>query len=586
MEGRRQEWSDPPSTVAAEADGPLGGLGASVSSARTSQAQFAALFDAVVAISSDLDLPEVLERIVFAACRLVDARYGALGVTSGDGERLAEFVTYGVTPQERAAIGDPPRGHGVLGLLLTDPRPLRLKDIRAHEKSAGFPPNHPRMTTFLGVPVRIHDEVFGNLYLAEKHDGEEFTQADESMLVTLAAAAGVGIENARLYERAGRQAKWTAAVARFSRILLQSDDDGPALAALVEDVRTLSDASAVAVLLWDEGGIWLGASTSEGVLDGPLDPESWEPARLLREPTFIDHGESPSLWSGGARSVLDVDQDAQLLVVPAMVGDVRVGFLLIAWCRDPGRTGSADVGGAVMGDAVVRDALVLDALRDLARQTGLALAAAQGQRNRWTMALLEDRDRIARDMHDHVIQRLFATGLSLQSAMPLTIHPVVRERVLEAVDDLDTAIKDIRHTIFELHRTGTESGDMSDAVAELHAVTTDYLDALGFAPELTVEGRVDALDGDLRRDVVAVLREGLANAARHSHASRVRARVTVASHVTVEVQDDGVGLPPDALRSGLANLADRAGQRDGALEVVGHPGEGTTLTWRVPRPSS
>uniref|UniRef100_UPI003221C3D8 GAF domain-containing sensor histidine kinase n=1 Tax=Intrasporangium sp. TaxID=1925024 RepID=UPI003221C3D8 len=556
----------------------------SVGAAATSQAQLAALFDAIVAISSDLDLPEVLERIVEAACRLVDARYGALGVPSADGERLAEFVTHGVTPQERAAIGAPPRGHGILGLLITDPKPLRLKDIGAHEKSSGFPPNHPPMTTFVGVPVRIRDEVFGNLYLTEKRGGAQFTAADESMLVTLAAAAGVAIKNAGLYERAERQAEWTATVARFSRVLLQSDDDGPALAGLVADVRALSAASAAAVLLSEDGALWLGASTAAGA-DGPLEPEIWESAWYLPEPTLVDDRLAPPPWCAPARAVLDVDDEADLLVVPVVVGDVRMGFLLIAWSRDPARTGSADVGGAVLGDAVVRDAAVLDALRDFSRQAGLALAAAQGRRNRSTMALLEDRERIARDMHDHVIQRLFATGLSLQSAMPLTIHPVVRERVLEAVDDLDTAIKDIRHTIFELHRAGTGSGDMSDAVAELHAVTLDYLDALGFAPELTVEGRIDALGGDLRRDVVAVLREGLANAARHAHASRVRARVTVGSHVTVQVQDDGVGLSRDALRSGLANLAHRAGQRGGALEVVGQPGEGTTLTWRVPRPS-
>ncbi len=584
MEGRRADGARPTQALDTRPDLPVP-VGAAVSGVpQNSGGRLAALLDAVVAISSDLDLPEVLERIVRAACRLVRVKYGALGVPSPDGERLVEFVTYGVTPEERAAIGDPPRGHGVLGLLISDPKPLRLKDIRAHEKSAGFPPNHPVMRTFLGVPVRIRDQVFGNLYLSEKHNGEEFTEADESMLVALAAAAGVAIENARLYERSERQAEWTRAVARFSRVLLQSDDDGPALATLVEDVCELAGARAVAALLWEEGGVWLGASTLDEA-QGPVEPDAWAPAWSLREPVFDGYGESSPQLASAARAVLRVGEESQVAVVPAVVGEVPIGLLLVAWQRSDGRTGSADVGGAVLGDAVVRDALVLDALRDFARQTGLALAAAQGQRNRARMALLEERDRIARDMHDHVIQRLFATGLSLQSAAPLTLHPVVRERVLEAVDDLDTAIKDIRHAIFELHRTGAGSGAMRDSVAELYEVAMAFTDALGFTPELTVEGRVDSLDPGLRHDVLAVLREGLANAARHAHASSVRARVTVASQVTVEVHDDGCGIPEGAVHSGLANLAGRAAGRGGAFDVITAPDDGTTLVWRVPRPA-
>ena len=547
-------------------------LGATVSAARTSQAQLTSLLDAVLAISSDLDLPDVLERIVAAACRLVDARYGALGVLGPGGERLVEFVTHGVSPEVRAAIGDLPTGKGVLGLLIQEPQPLRIRDIHQHAASQGFPPNHPEMRSFLGVPVRTRDEVFGNLYLADKQGADEFSEADESMVVALAAAAGIAIQNARLYDQVERQTEWSSAVVRFSRQLLQADDDGPALAMLVEDVQLLSGAAAVAVVLWEDGGVWLGSSTS-GAGPGPLEPEDWrsawslgDGARLLRQGSGADRLRASAL------SVLGTGPDVEVAVVPAVIAEVPFALLLVAW--PPGDDG--------LGRA---EAARLRPLADFARQTGLALAAAQGQRNRARMALLEDRDRIARDMHDHVIQRLFATGLSLQSASPLTVHPVVRERVLEAVDDLDTAIKDIRHTIFELHRTGAGSSSMSDAVAELHGVAVDYADALGFTPELTVEGRLDSLNGDLRRDVVAVLREGIANAARHAKPSSVRARVTVASQVTVAVQDDGVGIPEDAPRSGLANLADRAEQWGGTLEIRSGPREGTTLVWRVPRPA-
>jgi signal transduction histidine kinase len=573
MEGLRGEQARLAALGTADGqDELLAQLVRTVRDAQTSPAQLTALLDAVLAISSDLELPDVLERIVTAACRLVDARYGALGVLGPGGDRLVEFVTQGVTPEERATIGALPTGHGLLGLLIRDPLPLRTTDICRHPASEGFPPNHPEMKSFLGVPVRIRDEVFGNLYLTEKRNAEEFSKADELMLVALAAAAGIAIQNARLYDRVERQTRWSSAVVRFSRQLLQSDDDGPALSMLVEEVQRLSDAAAVAVVLREDGGVWLGASTPGGA-SGPLEPESWRSAWALQDGLrLLEAGTGRDRLRSAVVSVLEVDSDAQVALVPASIADVPFALLLVAWSRpEEGR-------GGVDPDK-------LEALTDFARQTGLALAAAQGQRNRSRMALLEDRDRIARDMHDHVIQRLFATGLSLQSASPLAVHPIVRERVLEAVDDLDTAIKDIRHAIFELHRTDRGSSGMSDAVAELHGVAVDFADALGFTPELTVEGRLDSLHGDLRGDVVAVLREGIANAARHAKASSVRARVTVASHVTVGVQDDGVGIPEDAPRSGLANLGDRAAQWGGTLEVTSGPDEGTTLVWRVPRPS-
>jgi signal transduction histidine kinase len=572
MEGLRGEQARlaPPRTADGQ-DELLMQLVRAVRDAQTSPAQLTALLDAVLAISSDLELSDVLERIVTAACRLVDARYGALGVLGPGGDRLVEFVTHGVAPEERAAIGDLPTGHGLLGLLIRDPIPVRTDDIWQHPAAEGFPPNHPEMRSFLGVPVRIRDQVFGNLYLTEKRDAEEFSKADELMLVALAAAAGIAIQNARLYDRVERQTRWSSAVVRFSRQLLQSDDDGPALSMLVEEVKQLSDAAAVAVVLREDGGVWLGASTPGGA-SGALEPESWRSAWALEDgPRVLEAGTGSDRLRSAVVSVLEVDADAQVVLVPASIADMPFALLLVAWSRQEGLSGI--------------ETERLEALTDFARQTGLALAAAQGQRNRSRMALLEDRERIARDMHDHVIQRLFATGLSLQSASPLTVHPVVRERVLEAVDDLDTAIKDIRHAIFELHRNDAGSSGMSDAVAELHGVAVDFADALGFTPELTVEGRLDSLHGDLRRDVVAVLREGIANAARHAKASSVRARVTVASYVTVGVQDDGVGIPEDAPRSGLANLADRAARWGGTLEVTSETGEGTTLVWRVPRPS-
>src|ERR671920_2200067 len=184
------EW---PHLGALELDDLLGELRARAALSLRAQRRMAGLLDAVMAVSSDLDLPVVLSRIVSSACELVDAEYGALGVIGPDGERLVEFVTHGVSDAERALIGDLPHGAGVLGLLIRDPRPRRLQDIAAHEESYGFPPHHPPMHSFLGAPVSIREQVYGNLYLTEKRGAAEFSEDDETILVALAAAAGVAI---------------------------------------------------------------------------------------------------------------------------------------------------------------------------------------------------------------------------------------------------------------------------------------------------------------------------------------------------------------------------------------------------------
>jgi signal transduction histidine kinase len=371
------------------------------------------LLQAVLSIGSGLDLNAVLQRIIESAVELVDARYGALGVLDESGTRLSEFLTVGLDADERARIGHLPEGHGILGLLIVEPRPIRLPDLREHADSYGFPENHPPMRSFLGVPVRVRGEVFGNLYLTDKTSAEVFTDIDEELVVALAGAAGVAIENARLHARVGE------------------------------------------------------------------------------------------------------------------------------------------------------------------------------------MAMLEDRERIAQDLHDTVIQRLFATGLALQGAARLAQRPEVVERIERAVDDLDLTVKHIRTAIFGLERARPQSEGVRRRVLALIA---EAAGSLGFEPRVLFDGPVDAAAADeLAGDLVATLREALANVAKHARASSVEVSVRATDDdVVLEVADDGRGRAAGADDAdvyasgghGLGNMAKRAERWDGSCAITNGPGPGaggTVVVWRVPR---
>lgn len=534
------------------------------------QERLRVLLDAVVSIATDLELPSVLERIVRAACRLAGARYGALGVLGPD-RRLSEFITYGLTDEQRAKIGDLPSGHGVLGLLIESPEPLRMPMIGAHPRSYGFPPNHPMMNSFLGVPIRIQDRVFGNLYLAEKHGAAEFDQDDEDFVVALAAAAGVAIENARLYELSEQRQRWLEAGTEISNVMLGNSDRDTALQLVAAKAREVSDSAlAVLALYGDDGELRL------SVADG--DP--------------LPHLEGRPLHVGGTLL------ESVLTGKPAVLEDVQKedGAAVL---REAGVGAASELGPAVIVPLRSSDrmlgVLVLVAHRDLrapytdqdvqvalsfAAQAGLALARASALRDRELLAVLGDRDRIARDLHDVVIQRLFAAGLSLQTAARLAVRPEVRQTVDGAVDVIDGVIRDIREAIFELHhpdesiRFRTELRDVVDAAA----------DQLGFAPQLRLDGPLEAaLRGQLRTHVLAVVRELLSNSARHSESGRVEVEIAATGRrLRVTVTDDGVGVGGIERRSGLANLNRRAQELGGSFEIwPGHP-KGTVAEWRVP----
>jgi len=359
------------------------------------------LLEAVLVVGSELDLATALRRIIEAAADLVHARFGALGVLDETGNALSEFITVGISEAQRAAIGDLPKGHGILGLLIAHPKPLRLPDLSEHPDSFGFPPNHPPMTSFLGVPIRVRDHVFGNLYLCDKADGDVFTDIDEEMTVALAAAAGVAIENARLHAR---------------------------------------------------------------------------------------------------------------------VADI---------------------------------------------------------------ALFEDRERIARELHDNVIQRLFATGLGLQSAMRLAGDTELATRMRRAVDDLDDTIRELRSAIFELHTARLAGRSVRQ---ELLDICSQAARALGFEPMVRFDGPIDnSVDDVLADHLSAVLREALSNVARHAAATSVVVEVTASEGLlSVVVDDNGtVGLKVDAGGRGIENMRARATRLGGTMSIGPRDTGGTRVRWQV-----
>ena len=528
------------------------------------------LLDAVVGIAGDLDLDSVLQRIVRVACQLADAEYGALGVLgTGSDRRLTAFVTHGLTDEQRARIGDLPRGHGILGLIIDSPEPLRLDALGSHPKSFGFPPNHPPMDTFLGVPIRIRNKVFGNLYLTEKRSGGSFTSDDEEIVIALAAAAGVAIENARLYDESARRQRWLESAAEVTAALLGDLSQDDALALAADRAREVAGAELAVLLLRHEGGRLL-VEASSGT-----SPDAWLGLDVPTEGTILGKA------LDGERAVV-IDEDdglaglglpgdgswpriAALVVVPLGSARPATGVLLVGWS-------SADSDGFRATDMAFPAAF--------GEQIGLALQVAQAQEDRGRLAVFEDRDRIGRDLHDLVIQRLFAVGLTLENATRLTVRPEVGQRIAAAVDDIDATIKDIRRTIFELSAPAG-SADLRSALGEEVAAAVA---SLGFTPRLRTSGPVDtAVPGDLRPHLLAVLRETLSNVARHARATHVDVAVDVTDEVVLTVTDDGVGLPEGGRRSGLRNLAERARSLRGSFQVrrAGASG-GTIAEWRVP----
>jgi signal transduction histidine kinase len=528
-----------------------------------SQGRLRSLLRANQAVAEHLDLATVLRRIVETAVELVDAQYGALGVLSPDG-RLEQLVQVGMSAEEVAAVGHLPRGLGLVGALSDDRRPIRLRHLADDPRSVGIPAGHPPMDSFLGVPVQVRGATYGNLYLTNQASGE-FSEVDEELVTALAATAGFAIDNARLFAETQRRQAWAVASAEVTAALLSSEPGDP-LGLLASRTLTLSGADLVCVVRRSDDPTRLVIETARGDGEESLEGTAFAAAGSVSEsvieggqPRLVGEVDAADLPSTPARKT------GPTMAIPFMESGRTQGALVVSRAAGRGHFAPVDV----------------DMAADFAGRVSVALRLARARDDQQRMLLLEDRGRIARDLHDNVIQQLFATGLDLQSVVGALPTGALAERVNKSVDAMDAAITQIRTAIFALsNQRDRERPTVRHRIID---VVNELVHALPRTPQLQFAGPVDfVVTGGFADDVVAVVREALTNVIKHAAAQRVSVALTVAGgHITVEVIDDGVGVPGTGNRSGLSNMDERALSHGGIFSVSSEGGQ-TRLLWSVP----
>lgn len=529
------------------------------------QERLQALLHATQSVVEQLELPVVLERIAQAAVELVDAEYGALGVVAAEGG-LEEFIHVGMAPEVVSAIGHLPQGRGVLGALIDDPRPIRLTHISDDPRSVGFPEGHPPMDGFLGVPIRVRNEVFGNLYLANPRAGA-FSAADEELVRALAATAGFAIANARRFDETRMRQSWTASSAQITAALLDTAS-GAALPMLADELIARTDADRICIVEPGPDPLTVRVAEARGVgahaLDGAVIPSMRTDAGVV-----FESGESRALAGSrhddaDALAIVEGDASGPAMFVALKSATSVWGVLVV--CRAPGRRHFA---GSEVGIA-----------DDLASRIGLAIELSKAREDRQRAFLVEDRSRIARDLHDHVIQQLFGTGLELQALAGSASGADEARRLEAAIATLDESIAQIRTIIFALTpRTATDTS-LRHRILDIAAECSRSLPQ---PVAVSFSGPVDlVVTGGVADDVVAVSRELLTNTVKHASAESVRLTVVVDDDaIQIEVDDDGRGIPDSGRRSGLANLQARAERRGGRLHIRSAPGR-TSVQWNIP----
>lgn len=543
----------------------LGQLLSRTSEVLTARDGLRKLLSANKSILGELSLPSVLTRVIEAAADLVGARYGALGVIGPDG-RLEQFIHVGIPAGDVAAIGLLPKGRGLLGALIAHPEPIRLSDLGADPRSSGFPAHHPPMKSFLGVPIKLRDEVYGNLYLTESRAGE-FTEDDTELVVSLAGTAAIAIENARLFAETRRRQDWLQASTEITRRLLTSSDHD-ALRDIAEQVKIMADADLVTVVLPSDEPGYLRTAVATGQNEHQLTGQTYPMEGTLSLAAIL---------SGDPIRITSAQQADNLSVFVA--GTVPVGPVIALPLTGSGRPRGALLAARLVGRPVFSLA-ELDMAATFAGHAAVALELADARQAQDRLNLLEERDRIARDLHDHVIQRLFAAGLTVQSVLsgPST---TAAERLSRVVDDIDDTIRQIRTSIFALQRSSDEQVSVRGRLLQ---TIDEVADMLQQAPQIRFAGPIDTIvRTELVGDLVAVLRESLTNVARHADAPSVDVDVAVVGpDLVVDVTDTGVGMGLSHRRSGLDNLRQRAERRGGRFLIEPAPERGTHLQWTVP----
>jgi signal transduction histidine kinase len=527
------------------------------------------LLESGLTLAAELSLPAALQRIVELAAELTGARYGALGVLGRDGT-ISEFITTGVTEAQRAAIGHIPVGRGILGVLIDDAAPLRLHDIAGDPRSVGFPANHPSMRSFLGAPVTARGRVYGNLYLTEKQGREDFDADDERTLVLLAAQAGVAIENAQLYEEARDRAQRLEAIRAITTAILAGTSTEELLVLVVRHARELAGAD-LATLARPAGSGRLTVEAADGLL-----------AERLRGTEFAAEGSVTGevIRTGKAVVLADASADERVVqpIVRAGVGPAM--FIPLA-VRDR-ILGTLTVANA-KGGPLLREAAI-PLVETFAEQAAVAIEYGRLQGELQRLVLLEDRERIAKELHDGAIQALFAVGMSLQGSAALAPGEELRGRLQDAVEEVDRVIRDLRNYIF-----GLRPGILADRQLDqaLQRLCEEVQERTGVVTVAQIDPQVAAELASQAGDVVQLAREALSNVSRHAEAATCRVSLyRVEDGDVLEVDDDGYDF--DAARAtgigqGLRNLRERAEGLGGRAEIHSTPGQGTRVRVTIPR---
>ncbi|MFZ0919935.1 MAG: GAF domain-containing sensor histidine kinase [Candidatus Dormiibacterota bacterium] len=525
------------------------------------------LLDTGLALAADLSLPTLLQRIVDLAVELTGAQYGAVGVLAPDGVELSDFITSGLSEQQRTAIGDLPRGRGILGVLIREPTVLRLQDIGQDPRSAGFPPNHPPMRSFLGAPIRAHGRVFGNIYLTDKQGASEFSDDDEAATLILATQAGVAIANAQLYDELRLRERWLDSVREVATTLLAGDTARAALQLVAQHARELGNADMATISVPEGEGLRIIIADGAGA-DGLLDVKvplsgslSAEVIRTERTMVVADASRSPL-----TQPMVSAAGVGPMILVPLALRTSTAGVLAVGRTAGRPRFAAADI----------------PLLESFAEQASLALEYARALSELSRLGMIEDRERIARDLHDGVIQSLFAVGIGLQGTAAVVGDVRLADRIQQFVTEIDRVIGDVRSYIFGLRPTSLSAGNLTNTLEQIGHETEERT---GVTVIVDVDGSLEAPLARGSAEVIHIVREALSNVGRHAAATTCRVSLRRdGSSAVIEVDDDGRGFDRESTLSGLGmgNLAERASAIGGTLEVDSEPGRGTTIRVTVP----
>jgi signal transduction histidine kinase len=531
----------------------------------------ARLVEAGIALSSERSLDAVLQRIIDVATELTGARYGALGVLGPDGV-ITEFITHGVTQAQRAAIGHIPVGRGILGVLIHNARPLRLEQISRDPRSVGFPANHPRMHSFLGAPVTARGKVFGNIYLTKEEGQGSFAEEDERTIVALATQAGVAIENAHLNEETRLREQRLEALREIGVAILGGREPESVLELVAEHARELVGADVATVAVPEPGGDQLVIRVATGL-----------PNEALAGTTFPLEGSVSGEVIAQGRPIVLEDASASSGLKQPLVGTGEIGPMMLVPLSVRGRAfGTLAVGNLVGGHGFRPDDLSL--VETFAEQAAVALEYGRVQRELKRLAVMEDRERIAKELHDGAIQSLFAVGMGLQATATLSRDSEIEQRIEGAVADVDRVIRDLRNYIFGLRPGILADRQLDQALQEL---ARESEAKTGVTTVTEVDPAVASELASRAADVIQFTREALSNVGRHAGARTCRVKLGRKDDRTavLEIDDDGKGFDRKAAAGkgqGLGNLSDRATSLGGALDIESSPGEGATVRVLIP----